>query len=31
MEKDEETEIVVEYFVFGVCFFIRCWTFDVEC
>jgi len=29
MGKDEETEIVVEYLVLDVCFFIRRWVFDV--
>ena len=27
MGKDEETDIVVACSVWGICFFIRCWTF----
>ena len=27
----QETEIAVKCSVLGVCFFIRCWTFDVRC
>ena len=30
-EKNGETEIAVKCSVLDLCFFIRCWTFDVRC